>query len=1584
MKSNHKAKALRDAGQRPVLGTIGAAVLATLMSGGVQAAGTDVGGAPFNTGHDPASSVTSNHGPVAAGIDGGSVVIDTGTQTGSSNTINANSVKASATGNSAQNSVDLGVIASPDGLGTSSLAVQGNSEDASVNSTVTNSRLAVQSTSLGAGSVTNTANTISASTTLNSATSVISGDVPVGVALPTAGTSTFGLEVDAGGSGLGTAAGGIVATSFQQSFGGVNSSGAHVDGNEVAIQLAVPANPVSGPDTSLVLDQNAVAATFKGNTARNSVSIGSGDAPSFAGSAVVTNLQSNVGDFALDGDATASNTLSVVGAQVFGSAPGTVSVDSNSISSSSTGNEAVGATAGTAGNQIVLGAGLSIAGAGGATVNRSSLIPSVDADPAVLSSTVSADLAIVNGQSSEDANFSSLTQDGLVTATVQTVRGGQIDLATNTISASAKGNDASSALATTDNGATLSATSAIANHQVNQGTAISAVIETTGAASGVLALAGTDDGTVADSTVAVTGNAATASAYGNRASQSIALAANSVPLSAGAVSLASDSAARSVSATGAATITNLQANISSPTTAQNQGIAIGAVIDSGGVNPNTLGDNTVAVGANVQEAVAVGNSGNNGLSLTGNSVGSGAGIASAQTTQGSSVSAEVGGDSTSIFAGTHVADSTLALTGNTQQAIGYGNTVANELTVDSGAAIVSPATAGVASTVSSLDPSTNAVSAGFGIQNSQTSGSAVGAQASSSPIVPDGPTALAVFVEGGVAGSTLGNTANSQLAAAVGNDASNVLSLDANGIGSVAGGASSVANVTSVQAAASSVSASSLGRNVVLTHVEDDVTGSTLNTSGNAITAQVAGNQVINRLLADGNAIDTAVATTPVVAAASVSPEALSVSAALSLANAQTSSGAISATHVIGLEAASIRTEVGTLADGTGAVAGSTIASSDNKALVSAVANTADNGLGLTGTNLSTTSALANSQVSASAVTAQSGLAAQTANSSVPFNYSVQSVGNYDSDTELFTGLLRVNTTGLSSPQIAYLTDSGWSVTGTGIVTKPVVDLPVAAEDISAYLTGTQVETGLAVTTTTTPAQGGVTIAVAGPSVTNSQLSVERNSNTGSVVANSASNQLAVKGDAGVAPGTARTASEIDASGIPLVAQADHSLVNSQASSGALVGAVHGAFSIDAAAGTAISGSTLSIADNTQGSSVTANTAANQLDVSGNGVSAGSALASQQSSNSSVAATSGLTVYAPAAAVGSSIKLTGNTNYAAGVLNDATNALTVSAANAGSLSGTPASVSGDLDTGTVAASGDHVLGNQQQATTSVTSTANTSLYNQDSTAVATTGIDASSLAISGNRTQAEATANRASNSLVLNATAALGASGGLSNAQTSSAAVTASASTTAGATLSGAAGFAALNQGSISLDGNVTVASASGNVATNVLNATAGAGYGATSGTAAIGFPAGPAVVVDAQAALLNSQLNEGAVQSTAGAAGGVGASSYLVALNATGAGSAIAGSSVGVTGNSVASQAYGNKAGNTLTVAALGTGTPSAAVGNYQVNTAAVSAVTYGAGFGISGNAGTVSGSSLYAGGNQITATAVGNSAVTAIAAAR
>ncbi|WP_038205697.1 beta strand repeat-containing protein [Xenophilus azovorans] len=1609
-------------GRRPALSTI--AVAATLIAGGAQAAETNVFGTAVPpatvNGYTTVESTQANINTVDAAISSatGEVTVDGNGApvTGSTLQASDNLIRASAGGNSFTNTIDLAATPETAGTGTGagslglSVNTNGLDEDdlpvtGNVTSSVTGSTVRAVADHFEDGNATVTGNTISAVTQVNSGSTSIAGKVNGGqTSFNTPGSTTL----DTVGTPLATAIGGVVATSVQRSDEAGGSS-ATVSDNAVELQLTHPDTQVieAGP----VLGTNTISATLKGNTARTTIDLQSGDAPAFEGSAVLSNLQER--------NAAAASALaadSSIGAVVHSSEPGSVvtlqgalSVSGNSIASAATGNEALGAN-GTAGNRILVGDQLSVTGATGAGTPQNNAAH----DSGSLGVNLDADLAILNSQGNNfGANVGSTTEDSRISGAVQSLDGGSVALSGNGISAAATGNAAASAIASGAGAAAFDATAAIANQQTNYNVGVTATVD----GSDILAGTGLNGGVTQNGTVTVEGNSASARASGNEASQSISLAANSVGLGGGNAVLTGGTAVDgNVSAAGGATLTNLQANYNGSVSAVNADSTIGLDADSraGGPLGNVVANSTLSTAGNTQEAVALGNSAGNALSLSGNDVSTGAGIASVQIGGlASPVSATLDSAAAGLVASTHVAGSTLAVEDNLQRAIGYGNSASNTLDVQANNVTGLAVGAGVASQVGYDAADAVAfngagdlptVTAAYGILNNQSIQSGVSAEAVSAP----GQGGLGLIVEGNLAGSSARNEGNAFVGAAYGNDASNSLTLEATDLSTTGVGTTPVASATNVQAVAGSaaVLARAAGGNVVLTDIEDDVTNASVSASENTIQALAYGSRATTRLEAGGVDIATS---TPASSGATSSGGNLQANAAFTVQNAQSGQGSVVATQLdaapaSATSAAGVRLEIGTAAS-VGSVPGplrtellnSSAAADGNTSSAGATSNSATNGLALDANSLAATSALQNFQVTNADVSAFIGLAGTPATGGSiehDFSASVTATGlagnAADGVVTLTGGTLTVQNPGaLSDAERNYLESlAGWSYTG-GVLTGPAVALGTIPSPLYSSLdTGGTASLPFTIPavapTPGTPNQGGVVLAVQSSTdpgytaqVIGSTLSVNDNTTSGSVTGNSASNTLAVTANE-IAHGTAQTTSTASSVGGSVLA--DHALSNVQSvTEGAtLTSNVSGTFAIDVAADATIQDSALSVSGNSQRASAVANTATSSLSLSGTSVSAGSALSSVQGSEAAVAASSSLEVFAPAAVANSSVSLSDNRNTALGVINDASNTLSVAATNVAPVGGVLANAV--LLPGI--ATGDHVLSNLQTAETAVSSSASTQLYNQDRAADQTSGVVNSTVAISGNSTVSEASANRAANAVSVEGAAALNASAGLINQQVSSADVTSTATTTAALNLTG--NGAVLNGSSLSIDGNSTSALARGNSASNVLNASAGGSYGASSSTTAgSALALGGLGSTNATAAILNAQGNTGDVTASSTNV------AYQVALNAGApAGAAVAGSTVGVTGNSVAASAYGNSATNALTLTALntgapGAGAPTAAVGNYQVNSGAIVATATSVAYGI-GVTGGVGGSSLRATGNQVTANAVGNSAASSILSAR
>ncbi|TNE45366.1 MAG: S-layer family protein [Sphingomonadales bacterium] len=1598
-----------------LLSGVGTAVIATMLSTVAQAAPASTvvtslvnpGATVEVSAHKSGSLVQTNGSPIEASvinvIGGISGITDPGVQTGDSNEVATNSVQATATANNGSQSIDLALIDATVGVdpaadGVAALSLQTNA-GASVTSLADDNRLSIALVGFQDGTAAATDNSIGATTQVNRANQSIAGTTPNGYVSDASGLSS--LDYPAGTPGF-EAEGTVVVSTLQQ----VAGTSATATTTDSGIGLSLMASGANSVSAAPVLDDNSISSSTGLNEASNEIDLQAGEAPAFEGSAVLSNVQSNSGGSS--GSAlTVGNAISAV---IYGEDPGDInsltgslSVSGNEISAEVSGNDATGAT-GVAGNRVLIGDGLSFVGAG--TVDAGSQIAY---DGGALTQTVAADLVISSSQSNTDVtSLSALALGNAIRADVQSIGGGTVTLANNSVSASVKGNAVSSAVAGGEGAQGFAGSVAVANQQTNLNTTMGAQV----AGAAIIALTGNDDGETQNSSVGVSGNTASASGYGNQASQSIALDATDLDIGAGDVALTGGTGPDgNVSAAGGATIANLQSGYNSSLTVSQGTTQIGLDADSRGAAPggDTIGGSTLSVTGNTAESVAVANQATSGLSLASNDVGSGAGIASAQILDAdSSVSASLAGVGVGLIAGTHVEDSTLTASGNLARAIAYGGSVSNSLTVESNGLTLAP-TASTAISVSYDADSdlsfsnesglTPEVAAAFGIMNDQSTQADVTASA-------DG-VQLGVSVEGNVTNSTVANEGNAYVAAAYGNDGANAMMLD---IGNVdAGGFAAIGAISNTQAAGdatSAISATATGGDVILTAIEDDVTASGISTSDNLVQALAYGNRTTgNSLTVEGNnitSVKSGGSSINVNASAPVDGDvSIANGMAFAVQNAQAAHGEITASQLNGAPAsatgsAAVLTTIGTTAADTGLVAGASVMSEGNRLLASATGNSAVSGVSLEGNQIAASTGVQNFQTSDADLSAYIGLAGSPGID--PINYP----GNSGSGTiaggtsSMGSGsVLTLNSgatltldystvTGTARTALeALLTAAGFTSVGSGSATASG-GVTGQNFDLSFFTGFNYTGSGIGFTgfnvagSAAIPNSGGVTIAVNGP-VTGSQLSVDGNTAAGSVIANSATNSVKVAATS-IDRANGLGASYIDFSGAGGgYVTTDNALSNVQkAYDSNLTSDVYAAFALDMVEGESITDSTLSVSGNSQSATAVANTAANSMELAANAISAGSGLSSLQEGGAvGISASSSMELFAPAAIDGSSLSLSDNSNTSLAVFNDVTNVSTVSAANIAPMATVGNAV---LSSTGIEATGDQLLANGQSVgASSVSSTANTTLYNEDRLDADGLGLSDSSILIDGNSTMAEASANRASNSLVLNGAASQAANAGLTNQQFSAATVTSEATTTATVDLMGDGIVPAVSNSSVAISGNSTTALARGNAASNVLNVEAGSNYGAPTALAAgSDLAVATGGTVEAQAAVLNVQGNMGPVAAYASEA------TYGVALNdLTGAYDSAAGnSSFAVTGNSIAALAYGNSATNTLTLTALNTGTPTAAIASYQTNSGPVTARASSVSFGFTSVEGSVVGSTLSTTGNQVTATATGNSAVSIISA--
>ena len=1577
-----------------LLGGVGTTVLAALMAGGAHAAETRVVDQtltnPIATGHLTVNSPVTNIGEIIAtvtGAQGGQTV--TGTQAGTTNTVTANIINANATANTFANALDLALIddgtPSPANDGAAALGVASNATDGTttgdVTASVIDSSFSLDLTDFTSGTAVNSANRIEAVATGNAGTTVLAGAIPNGYASTTQGSSA--IDYSTAATNLLDADGTVVATSVQANQGvtlgaSVNAepaAGPTSAGPGNSISLTLSSTFDNDVDSSPTLDRNTIGAALTGNMAASTIDIQAGGAPTFAGSAVLTNLQGNVAS-----SASATNSDSTIAARVEGDAGppvavntlnGGLSVQGNTISSALVGNQANGAN-GTAGNRIVIGDAVSVDGPG--TTGPATPGSAIGTDSGDLQSTSTADFVIQSSQGNVDGpalappTLASTTENGAITAFVRSLEEGTITLAGNEASSRTVANSASSAVASGANAASFEATVTVSNQQANDGIAASAT--TSGVE--ITAVAAPDDvgptgpaGVTSQSAVAVSENVIAATGIGNDATQTVALAANTLNAATGTPGNADlvggtggiDNEGN-VTATGNVTIASLQANYGSALTVLNENAGIGLGADSrrtlAGQTRALIADSTLTTDMNTQEAVALANRGTNALSLDGNTVGAGAGIASVQVVDTTSpTSSTLSGASVGLVAGTHVEGSSLAVTRNTQRAVGYGNTATNTVSVDANAVNLA------ASTVAGIDVPINAtgrpfhsttdqpdVLGAFGLLSDQSLESAVTAEASANLV--------GLSVAGDLTGGSADNDLNTLMAAGQGLDATNRLALDAGTIDQGTASSVSVGQLANTQAVVGAdVSAIVSGGNaqvppggatsgaVVLSFVEDMVDGSAVSTSANSVQAVATGSEANNALDVTATTIDAASAFAEV----GVSATGFANTNAFGLTNAQSGDGTVTASlagaPTSPVPSASIVTLLGSTGDPvtnpaptSNTVTGASVTSDTNVLTAEGTGNRAVNALSIAANDVTTNSGLQNFQDSNANITTAVGEAGPPANASA------------------------------------------------------------------------------------------VRIATFGEAITSSTLSVAGNQVNGAVTANSVANALSVEAAtiATTTGGTVPTAS-VGLVGLDDISVdgADHALVSEQRAGddpGApqvLDSTAYGAFTVDtpdldlaatpAPDNVTISGTTLDVAGNSVRATSVGNVGDNALDMEGNAITAVSALVSRQSGIADIDVTAGMDVRAPAAVGTSSVNMSSNTNTALGVLNDATNAASVSGASVNTVASTAENADlgytsgGPNPSSTINA--DHMVQNTQQAGVgaSVTSTAATSIANNEAAAAATTGLVDSTLVANGNATYSEASANRATNGLALDGASALTATGGVSNRQSSFATVEASATSSLDLTLTGTAAqvgipaAGALSNGTVSVEGNSTEALARANRAVNTLEAVAGAGYAATqaanAGSDITLSVLVPDVEVGATYAMLNVQTNAEGAPVSARSENAV----YRIALNAdtnATAGSAnVTNGTVSLVGNRVTAQALGNSAVNRVSLVGLNTGSPTAAIGSSQTNAAGITSTVSGAQLALastgrsatSATPAVTTGSSFALTGNSVSASATGNSVSNAIA---
>jgi hypothetical protein len=1202
---------------------------------------------------------------------------------------------------------------------------------------------------------------------------------------------------------------------------------------------------------------NSITGTAYGNTVTNTVSAGT--TPSFDDSSAVANLQANTGDVSANSDDASITTLieSTGVDQYSGSSyypvrtlDGTVTMDGNEISTSATANHAV--------NTIEIPDAVSLYGNADLATTDMSIWDRYDdvSGNSVTDLLVDADLAIVNGQSNEsgdvwgvDAN----TSGALIQAKIQSVDGASVALTGNTISSTGIGNSVNSTISTGDNVATIDTTLALASMQENDDGSVNArtddsTIELKAGydATEYLSWSGGEwsyySGAhqVDDSTLLIQDANITSLARGNDATQTLELTANDINSGFNGAGYIDTQSGGLIFVDGTATVTNLQLRSDSDTSADvnNGSIRIVTTENESGY----MSDNTMTVDGGNFDATAVGNRGiSQAVSLDGNTVGTGVQVASLQMdSSGSSVTATVDYSDVGIDAWDDYLDnsSTTVKNGMTR-ALAINNASASAIDVSSNAMSLSETYSG-------------AVWINGPYEMMSGNSSVEAAYASVTGQLTEGDTSAYAnqnryynASDDYTSGSSMLTHDNTQLAAAIGNDASNGITLSMNSVATVdsndSGSSSGIAALASVvtiqEALGADIIAQSFSSGSVMRTDGGDVWNSTLATDNNIVQALAIGNRITeNSVTVDTISLDTAYDYNSSGAAPRLSDDSWGAVAASNLALGwqYTSGSSVVASltdSTFFMDSPSTSTEIDTIAWD---VDQSTLSADGNQLLASATGNSSANSVDVTaGSDLASSTGAANFQ-------------------------------GLESDT---------------MDTISAFIGEGGSGGDSGVFVRAWND------------------------------------------VNDSALSVSDNVTAGTVTGNLATNAVSVQADQLWISSDQGNDAYVDSS----ETSADNMVYNHQFVDGmGLLSFVNGSFAIETNAYRTMSDSTFTVAGNTQSATATGNSASNALALEATSLESTAGLSSSQYANTYMGSWSDLHLYAPVAVDGSTVTIADNTSIATSTANLVSNVVDLSGTNVGIDGADDAYGSPWNDNSADAAS---ALYNYQSSSSQVLAQADLVAFNDHAGISDEWGIRNSTVSFDNNASIAQATANRANNTMTLDATN-LSLDGMIVNDQWSDSSVDADATSSVNMVETARnAADAAMVDSSVSVSNNSTQAKAIGNVSTNALalnatNVTGGDDRANTDGDN-----------LWATYGVNNGQYNDGSVEAH------VYDVSYTTSLNPLNDQTAMSDSQVSVTGNTATAQAIGNATSNSLTATTLSNDSANYGISNNQENNGDVSA---------------------------------------------
>lgn len=1222
---------------------------------------------------------------------------------------------------------------------------------------------------------------------------------------------------------------------------------------------------------------------------------------------------------------------------------------------------------------------------------------------------VTAGQALTNDQSMASTAVVSAdtAANQILTQAGQDVTGSNVATDDNTMSASATANSADNSISLSFNnlvgtasGAGTGVIAATANEQTlaDNATVTARVVGTGGVP--ILTAVDSDAGETVGSSISTSGNTVSASANGNVTS------GNDVVVDATNITSGSEAAPSIGATTGAQTTTG---SFVAASTQLSGADILASQRDSGGATSNTIrttfgndiqDSSTVVSDDNVLSAVATANSANNAVQLgdanTATVAASGT-VANYQATAAAgSVTAEIGITGSDPVAG--FTSLNAATTLSTTSDITYGGgvltvgtnpvtvtfdnplsaeeaTALNNLgwTATAGSAVVTVpvGTYNIAGTLTSI--TVNDLNAGGPVGDTDESFTVAGFTGSGSSGVVNGAGVI-VSVSGGdgITDSTVSVSGNTAVGEVTGNVATNATSATAT-------------TVTGLSATATSINAADFD----VAPANADLATASLQDSASALSSDVAATFAI---LSDGEIDDVANSTQTVSdnlqqsyatanrATNSVNLTATNTDADTALESAQRSTATVSTTS-----------DLDVVANAGGTTSSLAMEGNVNQSVANG--NVATNA-----TTVDVTNATATGTVDASIAL---GTLTANANNALASVQSVSANVTASATTDVYNqDVTRTGGNEIISSDVSLSSNStiAQATGNNGTQTLTLGDAGTANMDRTGVLVNNQAVTSAATVSSTVNQDVDVTLSNTGTiPIQSSSVSLDGNQTTALARSNVASNTLTVDGnsiDAGVGTDASFTDGGTTAAAYVLGSTQDNDAAVTATTSQSRV-AVDVSDTGASSSGGGVLNSTVSLAGNVSSATALANSVVNAVSVGANAsnVDAATELLSEQDNSGAVTATGGSAVVVdvdvtggatPTGINGSSVMLSGNVSASSATGNQAQNSLTTSGANIVSGAAGTNAAADSSGAFTIASGGNLVLNSQDNtgaiASTNTANTVTISSATVDGT-VAGSGAAASgsTLGVTGNVTEARASANLATNSSITiggAGTASLDSTALVMNSQTNGSAgtVAASASTNTTVSLSGTTDATALNTGTAMVEGNSTLALARGNVAQNTVVAN---GANVTGGVSPAGLNSTAGVlggVLNASFGVFNEQSQAAAINATSsGTNYQVNTTSGTRTLGTLGL--ALNGASATVSGNSINASAFGNVATNSVTLASLSTAAndSSAAVFNAQSNSGAITSLATSATIGSFSTGGVVS-ASVGVSNNSISASSIGN----------